>query len=194
MTSTNINPTNVPMYEDPVMSAVREKLSVKLRTGFVELIPQEVFDNMTTMAIDEFVNGPRSKRFKQTSNYLNADDHRNTTGKAGYVIFEHPIEGYNPVSDPSTLPGMIYLEIVKLAKENIAKAISEDPKFASNYDNEVGNMVIPVIQDIVGNNTEAFVRSLMSNVVNYTMVNAVNALRSSQGMGNYIPQISGVKL
>ena len=184
---------NEVVSDDPVMVAIREKLSQKVKTGFLELIPQEMFDNMADLAIDEFINGPRSKRFNKVRTFLQVDDERNKTGSAGYFIIEEPVKDYNAVSDSSTLPGIIYLEIVKMAKENITKIFKEDPRFIAKYDSEVGDNIVPIINEIVGNNTEAFIRSLMTNIVNFTMVQAINQLRNSENMNSYIPPVTGFR-
>lgn len=190
--STNL-PNNTGVFDDPVMASIREKLSSRLKVGFIELIPEEIFTKMTDLAIDDFVNGPRNKRFKIESIWMGSDNPLNTTGKANYVKVETPTNDYNPVSDPTTLPGMIYLELVALAKVSISKTIKEDPRFKETYDQNISSTIIPILDEIVSNNTEAFVRSLMSNIVNFTMSSAINNLRNTQGMGNYIPPVSGVR-
>ena len=182
-----INTTLTSNKEDPIIKAVREKLSERLKTGFIELIPQEAFNTMTDLAIDEFVNGPKNERFIIDRVYLSVDDERNTTGSAGYVQIKKPNDKYNPVSDSKTLPGMIYLELVKLAKENISKAVNEDKRFTSMYDVNVGNQVVPILNTIVKDNAAAFMQALMNNVVHFTLNSAINSLRNSQNMSTYIP-------
>lgn len=188
-TYTAINTTLNPTIEDPIMVAIREKLSAKLKTGFVELIPKEVFDKMTDLAIDEFVHGSKLKRYVRVSEWMDITNPNNPTGKSGHIDVFKPDPKYNVVMDGNTLPGMIYLEIVKLAKENISKTINEDPQFKETYDQNVGHMIAPVISKIVEDNAAAFTRGLMTNIVNYTMMSAVNSMRQSNGMGNYIPTI-----
>lgn len=192
MTSTPlpINTSLNPTPEDPIMAAIREKLSEKLKTGFVELIPKEVFDKMTDLAIDDFVNGSKSERLIREPVWMDASNPNNPTGKSGHFDVFKPNPKYNVVMDKNTLPGMIYLEIVKLAKENISKAVNEDPQFKETYDQNVGHMIAPVIAKIVEDNAAAFTRGLMANIVNFTMISAVNGLRNSNGMGNYIPTVS----
>jgi hypothetical protein len=171
--------------DEAIFQAIREKLASNMRTGFVELVPQEVFDKMTDLAIDEFVNGPRSKRFKANSLYLGPEDPRNTTGKHGYVTVEVPIADYNPVADKTTLPGMIFEEISNKAKENIAETLKNMPEFNTKYDADVGRNIVPLITDIVANNAGAFMTAMMNGVIQHTFIEAINAMRNGNGMNSY---------
>ena len=172
-----------------VQEALKEKLSERLKVGFIELIPQEAFDAMTDAAIDEFLHGPRSKRFKSESVYMSKDDERNTTGQNGYVWVEKPFvdEKYNVFADPNTLPGMIYLELVAKVKENLKGIIDGDSRFSQQYDANSGDYVMPIINQIVGDNAVAFIQALMRNVVGYSVAAAINGIRNENGMGGYVP-------
>ncbi len=187
MSSTALSSTDM---KDPVLSAIREKLSERLKTGFIELIPQETFDKMTDLAIDEFVNGAQHKRFKKASGYLDKDHPNNNTGVTGHVEYMVPIVDYSPVNDSSTLPGMIYLELVKLAKDSIADTLSKDERFNSKYDADLSMCIIPILNKIVSDNAPVFMQALMNNVVQYSVAQSINNLRSSQGMGGYTPPVT----
>ncbi len=172
-----------------LQNLLRDRLQAKIKHSFVELIPEELFSGMLDAAMDEFLNGPRSKRFKQDSVYLSADDARNTTGKSGYVSIEVPFvdDKYNVFADPNTLPGMIYLELVALAKANVKEVINKDPRFTQQYDANSGDYIMPIVNQIVGDNAVAFVQALMRNVVGYSIGAAINGIRNENGMGSYVP-------
>jgi hypothetical protein len=172
-----------------LQNLLRDRLQAKIKHSFVELIPEELFTGMLDAAMDEFLNGPRSKRFKQSHQYLPASDERNTTGKAGYVYFEEPFvdEKYNVFADANTLPGMIYLELVAQAKANVKQVISNDPRFTQQYDPNTGDYITPIIEKVVGDNAVAFVQALMRNVVGYSVAASINNMRSDNGMGGYVP-------
>lgn len=173
--------------QDPIMAAVREKLSERLKTGFIELIPQEIFDKMTDMAIDEFVNGPRNKRFKMSSEYMDSNDPRNTTGKYGYVTIEVPVADYSPISDPKTLPGMIYLELVERAKKSVSEALNSDERFQDKYNVDLQQNITPILNDIIRDNAPVFMAGLVQQLVQHTLGHAINSMRNGSGYQSYVP-------
>lgn len=180
--------TNTPA-EPSLHDIMRVKLSERIKSGFMDLIPEETFNQMIDAAVDDFINGPRHKRFRSESVYVTGDDYRNTTGKACYIMVETaiPKNEYNRVRDNSTLPGMIYEEIVKMAKDAIGKAVSEDSRLQQVYNNDIGAMVTPVIEQIITDNAAAFMRGLVNNIVQYTVGSSVNQMRQGNGMNNYVP-------
>ena len=185
MTSTAITGTTAA----DLQNLLRDRLQARIKTSFVELIPEELFNGMLDAAMDEFLNGPRSKRFKSESVYMTKDDARNTTGTAGYVTIEKPFvdDKYNVYADPNTLPGMIYLELVAQAKANVKEVINKDPRFSQQFDPNSGDYVMPIINQIVGDNAVAFIQALMRNVVGYSVAAAINGIRNENGMGGYVP-------
>ena len=58
MTSTAITGASA----SDLQSLLRDRLQAKIKTSFVELIPEELFNAMLDSATDEFLHGPRSKR------------------------------------------------------------------------------------------------------------------------------------
>ena len=107
-----MNSTVAYSDKDPVMVAVQAKLAEKIKLGFVELIPNEVFDKMTSTAIDEFINGPFEKRYVKRSEFISKggkirDDvtgiHK-TAEESGTYITITIIDSnkYNPDNDPAT--------------------------------------------------------------------------------------------
>ena len=185
MTSTAITGTTAA----DLQNLLRDRLQAKIKTSFIELIPEELFNGMLDAAMDEFLNGPRSKRFRADSVYMSADDERNTTGKSGYVTIEKPFidDKYNVYADPNTLPGMIYLELVATAKANVKEIIGKDPRFTQQYDPNAGDYITPIIEQIIGDNAAAFIQALMRNVVGYSIASAVQSIRNENGMGGYVP-------
>ena len=172
-----------------LQNLLRDRLQAKIKTSFVELIPEELFNGMVDAATDEFLKGPRSKRFKTEHQYLSASDERNTTGRSGYVTFETPYtdEKYNVYADPNTLPGMIYAQLVAIAKDNLKAMLANDPMFKEEWDANAQQMVMPIVNQIVGDNALAFMRALMGNVVSSAMTGTMNAIRNDNGMGVYMP-------
>ena len=173
-----------------LQNLLRERLQAKIKTSFVELIPEELFDGMVDAATDEFLKGPRSKRFQQGHEWLRAEDPRNTTGKDGYCTFEKPIidEKYNVYADTNTLPGMIYAELVARAREGLREALNADERFQQKWDPATQQMFLPIINQIVGDNAQAFMRALMGGILNSAMCNTINAIRSENQMpGGYMP-------
>ena len=185
MTSTAITGTTAA----DLQNLLRDRLQAKIKHSFVELIPEELFNGMLDAAMDEFLHGPRSKRFKTTHEYLSANDERNTTGRSGYCTFETPYvdDKYNVYADPNTLPGMIYLELVASAKANVKEIISKDPRFVQQYDANSGDYITPIIEKIIGDNATAFIQALMRNVVGYSIASAIQGIRNDNGMGSYVP-------
>lgn len=92
-----------------------ERLRDRMRAMMLDTVKVEELDAMLKAGVDEFVHGPRSKRFEQTRDWLAAEDPRNTTGSDGYVTFERPIpkNTYDASRDPSTLPGIVHKHIVE---------------------------------------------------------------------------------
>ena len=185
MTSTAITGTTAA----DLQNLLRDRLQAKIKHSFVELIPEELFNGMLDAAMDEFLHGPRSKRFKTTHEYLSANDERNTTGRSGYCTFETPYvdDKYNVYADPNTLPGMVYAQLVTMAKDNLKAMLANDPRFKEEWNMDTQQMVMPIINEIIGDNAQAFMRALMGGIVGAAMISTVNAIRNDNGMGSYCP-------
>ena len=183
--------SNVPSTTtaSDLQNLLRDRLQAKIKTSFVELIPEELFNGMLDAAMDEFLNGPRSKRFRSESVYITKDDPRNTTGSAGYVTIEKPCvdEKYNVYADTNTLPGMVYAQLVVMAKDNLKTMLANDPRFKEEWDVNAQQIVMPIVNQIIGDNALAFMRALMGSVVSAAMMSTVNAIRNDNGMGGYMP-------
>jgi hypothetical protein len=189
MTSTTISGND----SSALQNLLRDRLQEKIKSSFIELIPEQLFNGMLDAATDEFLNGPRSKRFKTDHQYLSADDARNPTGKSGYVSFEKPTvdEKYNVYADTNTLPGMVYAEIVAMAKAKITELVAGDERFQQHWDCNTSNTVVPIIDKIVGDNAQAFMRAMMSQVVGWSVSQAINQMRSGNNMNSYVPPPPG---
>jgi hypothetical protein len=176
-----------------LQNLLRDRLQEKIKSSFIELIPEQLFNGMLDAATDEFLHGPRSKRFKTETQYLGRDDERNTTGQAGYASFEKPCidEKYNVYADTNTLPGMVYAEIVAMAKAKVTELVAGDERFQQHWDCNTGNTVVPIIDKIVGDNAQAFMRAMMSQVVGWSVSQAINQMRSGNNMGSYVPPPPG---
>ena len=186
MTLTAVYPTDA---NTSLQAAIRDKLADKIKTGFVELIPQETFNGMLDAAVDEFLHGPRKHRFRTQHQYLSASDARNTTGQSGYCTFEEPFSNpsYNVFADKNTLPGMIYLELVGIAQKAVPESLAKDERFQQTWDSDVQAMVVPILNQIVQDNAQAFMRAMIGNIVNFTLAETINQMRAGNNMNSYYP-------
>jgi hypothetical protein len=190
MTLTAVYPTDA---NTSLQAAIRDKLADKIKTGFVELIPQEAFNGLLDAAVDEFLRGPRKHRFRTQHQYLSKDDARNTTGEPGYCTFEEPFTdpNYNVFADKNTLPGMIYLELVAIAQKAVPEGIAKDERFQQTWDADVQTMVVPILDKIVQDNAQAFMRAMIGGIVQHTMVQSINNMRNGNNMAPYCPPPPG---
>lgn len=190
MTLTAVYPTDA---NTSLQAAIRDKLADKIKTGFVELIPQEAFNGLLDAAVDEFLRGPRKHRFRTQHQYLLKDDARNTTGEPGYCTFEEPFTdpNYNVFADKNTLPGMIYLELVAIAQKAVPEGIAKDERFQQTWDADVQTMVVPILDKIVQDNAQAFMRAMIGGIVQHTMVESINNMRNGNNMASYCPPPPG---
>ena len=180
--------SNVPTNLD-LQNVLRDRLQEKIRASFVDLIPEEAFNSMVDAATEEFLKGPRRYRFKTSHEWLPASDPRNTSGSSGYQTIEvpHTDEKYNVYADVNTLPGMIYAELVTKAREGLKEVIANDPRFQQTWDPSSGQMLLPIINQIVGDNAQAFMRALMGGILSSAMCNTINAIRTENQMpGSYV--------
>jgi hypothetical protein len=177
-----------------LQAAIRDKLADKIKTGFVELIPQEAFNGLLDAAVDEFLRGPRKHRSRTQHQYLSKDDARNTTGEPGYCTFEEPFTdpNYNVFADKNTLPGMIYLELVAIAQKAVPEGIAKDERFQQTWDADVQTMVVPILDKIVQDNAQAFMRAMIGGIVQHTMVQSINNMRNGNNMAPYCPPPPGL--
>jgi hypothetical protein len=160
---------------------LRKKLSDQIKSGFVNLIPDEAFEKMIGAAMDDFMHGPRNKRFKMTTEWLEEDDPRNTLGRTGNVQVETPFVDptYDVMRDPNTLPGMIMAELHALAKADLIKTISQDPIFQQKYVD--GQYVTDALKGIVTDNPGPFMEALVGGIISRSMMNFMNEMRNSSG-------------
>lgn len=133
-----------------VQETFKQKIAENLKNQFMELLPPELLDELTKAAWDELINGSPSKRCSRD---------------------------YNPFNDPDTLKGMIMLELKAQAKEKMVEVLRQ-PEWQMLWDGDSGSYVSEALNEIIANNTDAFVRSMFKNVVGSFMQGALNNLRN----------------
>jgi hypothetical protein len=147
----------------------RDRVMDTLKKQFMDLIPKDVFDAMVNKQLEEFLNGPRHKRFKKGQEYVG--------GK--YVEVEVPIPEctYRPEDDPNTLPGMIKTEVVTQFKKVAADYIQH-----LNYTEQIMphvQSIDNVIAKTIRENTENFVTAMFQNVVGVAMSGTIGYLNNT---------------
>ena len=156
------------------------KLADRIKTGFVDLLPAEAFDKMVEGALDEFLNGPRHKRFNKRRDWKSTGGEN---GKGGYVELEEPIENnkYSPAEDSNTLPGMIHLELKQMAAGMIKESLSGDSRFMalSNTQSMIGDYILQSVETMVKDNANEFMMALVGRIVNNAFMATMNSLRSN---------------
>lgn len=127
------------------LDSLREKLRARMSGLIIDLIPEDKLDELTSIGLDEFINGPRAYRFQTSTEYLLSDDPRNTTGKDGYVAVTRelstPMKNNQPYvvsEDPNTLPGIIAAVMRDAAKEMVTKRL-ETAKTAGGHYESMGH-------------------------------------------------------
>ena len=169
--------TNTTLSTDTDYTSILQKrLSDKIKSNFIELIPEEQFDEMVKNAMDELVNGPKNKRFENKSVW---DGNR-------YVNRPEPIFGYNVLLDNSTIPGMIYAELHSKAKKAVIEIMAR-PEYSNAHSTEGFQDAIETgIAKVVTENPDVFMKSLISGIIRSAMANTLQALRSgNNGVGVY---------
>ncbi len=112
----------------PSTQTFQDRIRDRIRTMMFDSLTESELDAMLAQCLDEFMHGPRNKRFLIVNAYFQEGDLRIPTAekKAGnYQVEGGPDPKYNPSEDPNTLPGMLYRELrtmaVDLVKEHVAK-------------------------------------------------------------------------
>ena len=150
---------------------LQQRISEKIKSGFIEMIPDAMFDEMVTKAMDELVNGPTKNRFVKKSVYQGN----------GYKEVMVPIEGYNPLQDISTIPGMIYAELHSRAKAAVIATFAK-PEYSNIYSQGgLQDTIESGIAKIVTENADTFMKSLVSGIIRSAMANTMGALRNDNG-------------
>lgn len=172
-----------------IQEVFRQRLQETIQENFIKLIPEEMFKQMLDKATDEFIHGPRNKRYNTSNVWMSASDPRNPTGVDGHVSFETPIKDctYNPHNDPSTLPGMIFLELQQLARKQVSELVATDPQFAVSEEKVNGStyssMVVNCMKDVVKDNAAVFMQSLIQRIIMQASFEIINNLRNQSGGG-----------
>lgn len=150
---------------------LQQRISEKIKSGFIEMVPDAMFDEMVTRAMDELVNGPTKKRFEKRSVYQGG----------GYVDKLVPIEGYNPLQDITTIPGMIYAELHARAKAAVIATFAK-PEYSNTYNPDgLQDTIESGIAKIVTDNADVFMKSLVSGIIRSAMANTIGTLRENNG-------------
>ncbi len=164
------------MPELTIQETFKAKIDEKVRESFMELIPDELISSLVSSALDTYINGPRDKRFESKPVY------DAVTGRT--TLQEVTKTGYDPHNDPNTLPGMIYLQLFELGKSAIAKEF-ERPEWQSRWDN--GQIIIPVINELVKDNADVFIQALLRSIVSSAMSNVISAIKQSNANIPFMP-------
>jgi hypothetical protein len=135
----------------PVIDTLQAKVSEKIKSSFLELIPEETFDSMVASAMHEFVNGTAWAKEKM--------QHKVWDPVQGIQIWAP----YNPTQDPDTLPGMIMGELKAEAKKRLIEIMSA-PEYQNIWKGSE-QVAGKAISDIVANNSEQFVAALFGELV-----------------------------
>lgn len=168
----NMSTGNVSLHE-----MLQKRISERIRSNFVELLPQEAFDKMVDVAMDEFIHGPRAKRFFHEATY--PDGFNNPP-----VMVEKPRapdrDGklYNPVDDPDTLPGMIMAELRKTGREKLA-TIMQGPEFQVIW-NGSEDVASETVKQMIGANAQMFVQAMFSGIVGRAVMEMGNNIRNGR--------------
>jgi len=133
-----------------VQETFKQRISGNLQNQFMDLMPPELLDELTDAAWDEFINGSPQKRHNRN---------------------------YNPFQDPDTVKGMIMAEMREQTKQKI-KEVFARPEWQNRWDSNSGSCVIEAVDEIVGNNADAFVQALFKQVVGGFMQNAIGNFRN----------------
>lgn len=138
-----------------VQENFKERIAENLKNQFMELIPEEMLTGLIESTLSDFINGTPYKR-----------QHRD----------------YNPNLDPDTLRGMIFEQIKIIATKDISK-VFEGPEwqgiwnYQSNNDGHMGSYVMEAVSEIIGENTDLFVKSLFKGIITNAMSSTINQLR-----------------
>ena len=129
-----------------------------MKSFTIELMPPEEMEKVLDSTLEAFIKGPISKRFKIEKSYDKPDT----------IV---PILTYDPTEDPTTLPGMILIEMRKKAKATI-EAVLESEEYSGKWNPKTcGKEIVDgVMKDIVKDNINDFVLGLFQQI----MVGATN--------------------
>lgn len=168
-------------------SILQQRLSEKIKSGFIELIPEEQFDKMIAAAMEDLQLGPRRHRYKREYVYMEKNDPRNDMGYAGRVEteVEYIDEKYNVLHDINTIPGMIYASLHKSATEAINQTLNT-PEYQGIFKNDGsgGKEIIDgALSKIIGDNVDLFVKKMFGGIISAAMHETLMVIRNSQQNG-----------
>lgn len=132
-----------------LMEKLRLKADKAIKEVFLDSLTPEQYKMLVTEAVDDFVNGTKSKRFKRIveSIYMrSADDKppdgrilREWAGNSSYnVEFMRPNPDYDPALDPETLPGMIRAILREKVNKEFVKEIIGSPEMEQVWNTQGG--------------------------------------------------------
>lgn len=159
--------------EISLQQKLQEKISDRIRSSFIDMIPQEEFDKMVAAALDEFINGPEAKRFDWKYPPGKYDGPRIKVPKS-YDLGQAP---YNPINDPSTFSGMIMQELKEQGKKTLLDILSKEP-FMGIWSNR-GQEASTIVKQAIGENVNIFVEKLFGNLVQNAMMQMQQAIQNN---------------
>lgn len=140
-------------------ATLKDRITDKLRTDFINLLSPEEIGALYDTAIDEFVNGPRSKRFQ-----------------FGNGNFPNP--EFNVFKCEGTLPYMIMQEITKMASETLKIAIEQGP-LKKDWNAEVGKHVNTQLQKMVEEKGAGLMSMMFANYLGDVMSLALSRFQNN---------------
>ena len=188
--------------DNALFTALKEKLNTSMKAAIIEMIPEEKYNELIEACFDEFMNGPRAYRFKNDTVYMDKDDARNPTGKAGYVTVVTELitpmknnEKYFVNDDPNTLPGMLMKllreEALLLSKSAIAKWQEEHRSSSNDGTDQAGPyrfsqvMLNDAIVNFCNANAGRIFATMLSGVVNQAMNAHMAIVHAPNGYRGY---------
>lgn len=117
---------------------LKDRITEKLRTDFINLLSNEELGAIYDTAMDEFLHGPRSKRFKKIPEWT----------PNGYKDQEVPIEDFDVFKCEGTLPNMILKEITLLANATLKTALENGP-LKAEWDSDAMSFVYKNLEELI---------------------------------------------
>lgn len=139
-----------------LMEKLRAKATNAVRDAFLDSLSPDEYNAFITQAVDEFINGPFSKRFtmKTERELIHSKDDYDRIAKIATIQEEWrepktgaysygemhytitrtvPIAGYDPTQDPGTLPGMIRQLIREQVNKDMLTEIMASPEMKQKF-------------------------------------------------------------
>jgi hypothetical protein len=140
-------------------SVLQQRISDKIKANFIEMIPEEQFDTMMAKAMDALMNGSPVDRSR------------------GH---------YNILLDINTVPGMIYADLHKRAKDAVVVVMAR-PEYSDTFGNqEMQNHIETGIAKVVTENADTFMKTLVAGIIRSAMQQTVSTLRNgNNGLSVY---------